>query len=213
MQPYFFPYIGYFDDVNFIKRGWINRNRILINGKPSYFTVQLNKASQNYLINEITINDNRSKLKKSVELSYKKAPQFNDVWPIIEFCMNVEIESVSELAMVSVKEVCRYLDIKTELEISSELYPETKGMDRAERLLAICKKNNADTYINSIGGESLYSKEVFKKQGVKLLFIQSEKINYSQNIPEFLSNLSIIDVLMWNSKSVVKDYLTKYQLI
>jgi len=225
MQPYFFPYIGYFhlinavdkfvfyDDVNFIKRGWINRNRILINGEAAYFTVQLKKASQNLLINEIKIADNRKKLKKTIELSYKKAPYFDDAWPVVEYCLNYKTELISELAMVSVTETCKYLDISTGFEVSSEKYGDSKGMDKAERLIYIARKNNSETYINSIGGMELYSKDFFKEKGVELKFIKSGDVIYRQNTVDFVPHLSVIDVMMWNDKETVKNLLNNYSLI
>lgn len=224
MQPYFFPYIGYFqlinkvdkfifyDDVNFIKNGWINRNRILINNAPNYITVQLKKASPFKLINQIQFTDNRPKLLKTVKQVYKKAPNFEDVWPIIEICLTFETHLISELSIKSVMEVCNYLNLSTKFEISSVHYPETKHFERTERILSICKNNRAKVYINAIGGMALYSKDIFEKHGINLYFIQTDEIEYNQLCPVFVPGLSIIDVLMFNSKEQVNSMLCRCEL-
>ncbi|MDD2305482.1 MAG: WbqC family protein [Prolixibacteraceae bacterium] len=225
MQPYFFPYLGYFqlirsvdkfifyDDVNFIKNGWINRNQIVINNTKKYFTVQLKGASPNKLINEIEFTDNRHKLKSSIQLAYKKAPFYNDVWPIIEDCLMFKTEHIGILAIYSVKKVIEYLDIDIKLEISSENYSDTKGMDKAERLRAICKRNNASTYINPIGGQELYNKEDFKKEKIDLFFLNTKFTTYKQFNNEFISGLSILDIVMFNSKEDIYKMLDNYELI
>lgn len=225
MQPYFFPYIGYFqmikavdtfvfyDDVNFIKNGWINRNRILINGQASYFTLQLKDASSFKLINEISFNDNRKKLLKSVVVSYSKAPYFREVFDLIERCLYIEALGVSTIAINSVIEVANYLNLHTTFEVSSEKYVETKGLDRAQRLIEICKINNANTYINAIGGATLYDKGFFKQYNIELSFINPKKIVYQQFKNDFVPWLSIIDVLMFNSTREVQIMLDNYELI
>jgi len=228
MQPYIFPYIGYFqmistvdkfvfyDDVNYIKGGWINRNRILINNLPQYFTIPLIKASPNRLINEIefdTSNKDYSKLTQKIQQTYRKAPYFKEVFPIIEDILNHKTTYISELAIYSVITICQYLDIDTKFFVSSKDFNESKGIDRADRLIDICKKENCDTYINAIGGQELYSKEYFSESGIKLFFIESEKITYKQFGDEFCPWLSIIDVLMFNEKEEIKQMLNKHKLI
>src|SRR5690554_3981859 len=146
MQPYFFPYIGYFqlikavdkfifyDDVNFIKNGWINRNRILVNKNANYLTVHLRDASPFKLINEIGLIDNRPKLSKTIAMAYKKAPYFDAVFPVIEACMNYDTDNISELAIKSILEVSKYLDLNTEFERSSIHYSQSKSKGRTERI-------------------------------------------------------------------------------
>lgn len=223
MQPYLFPYLGYFqlinavdvfifyDDVNFINRGWINRNRIVINNKANYFTVQLSNASQNKLIKNIEFLDNRKKILKTIELAYKKAPFFDRVFPIIEECLNYETNKISELAIFSIIKICEYMGMKREFVKSSEKFFQTKGLAKEERLIEICKLSGADTYINAIGGMQLYSKETFYEHGIKLLFLKSKPFEYKQLTKEFIPNLSIIDVLMFNNNF---DFmLNNYELI
>ena len=224
MQPYFFPYLGYFqliqavdtfvfyDDVNYIKNGWVNRNRILINGNANYFTVQLKGASPNKLINEIEFTDNRKKLLRTLEISYKKAPFFFNIHPIIEDVLNYETTYINELAIYSVKKICEYLDFSTNFKQSSISYPETQNFERFERLVAICKKENATTYINSWGGQKLYDKTSFKEKQIELFFIKNNLTPYPQFSNSFISSLSILDVLMFNSKETVKQRVENYTL-
>jgi hypothetical protein len=225
MQPYFFPYIGYFqlanavdrfvfyDDVNFIKNGWINRNKILINGQASYFGIQLQKASSNKLINEISFTDNRKKILKSVEISYGRAPFFQDVFELVSNSLSVETDRVSVIAMNTVKSVANYLNIDTQFELSSERYCETKYLKKEDRLIEICKSNSATTYINPIGGEELYRKSFFNKHNVKLFFIKTNQTPYKQFNHDFTAGLSILDVLMFNSIEEVNRMLNNYELL
>ena len=225
MQPYFFPYIGYFqlvnavdkfifyDDVNYIKNGWINRNRILINQAPSYLTLQLKGASPFKHINEIEISNNAEKLKKTIFLAYKKAPFFDEVFPLIETVLNVESNNLSDIAIQSIESISRFLDIDRAFERSGSAYAETLGLDREHRLYKLCKLNNAINYINPIGGAELYTKKAFADEGIDLSFLKSNPIQYKQFNHDFVPALSIIDVLMFNSKEQIKIYLEEYQLV
>tara|TARA_R110001583_G_scaffold8896_2_gene41977 strand:- start:26170 stop:26865 length:696 start_codon:yes stop_codon:yes gene_type:complete len=225
MQPYFFPYLGYmqlvnlvdkfvfYDDVNFIKRGWIARNRIISNTDSYlYFGVDLNHASQNKLINEISISGNSIKKLRTIKHIYSKAPFFDDVYPLIEACFMNPTSTISEMAANSVLLVSDYLGIKTVFEFSSKSYADSKNLCKAERLISICQKEKASTYINSIGGVELYSKDYFKQFGINLQFLDANKVTYNQFDNPFESNLSIIDVLMFNSIDRVKEYLNFFEL-
>ncbi len=225
MQPYFFPYIGYFqlvnavdkfvfyDDVHYINRGWINRNRVLVNGKPTYITVQLKEASQNKLINEIDFIDNRSKIAKTLRFSYKKAPFFGQVWPLIEAVLECKSETISELAAFSVIKTCEYLGINTNFEFSSQKYADTIALRKGDRLIEICKQNKATEYINPIGGTELYEKAEFAEHGINLHFLRSNPIQYRQFSEIFVPKLSIIDVLMFNSPDSIHKILSEYLLL
>ena len=228
MQPYLFPYIGYFqlinavdtfvfyDDVNFIKRGWINRNNILIDGKAHLFSIPLIKASQNKLINETFINYEtnwRSTFLETIRSNYSKAPYFKHVYELIEETINKEHQKISDLATDSIINCCNYLGFDKNFELSSEKYTSTKGLEKADRLIKISKLNQALEYINPSGGNELYSKEYFRKNDVKLSFIDNGIPEYSQSTNEFVGGLSIIDVLMFNSKEQVKKMLDLYKII
>jgi len=224
MQPYFFPYIGYFslikvvdlfvfyDDVNYIKRGWVNRNRILINSEAKYLTLNVKNGSQNKLINEIEFDDNRQKLLKTIELNYKKAPYFKQVWPLLETNLKLKTTSLADIAINSVRSVTNYLGMQTKFEISSVSYPETKGLERSERLIQICRKTHADTYINAIGGIDLYDKNDFLKNHINLQFLKPQLLQYKQYKETFIPGLSIIDVLMFNSIEEINKMLESYKL-
>jgi len=225
MQPYLFPYIGYFqlikavdkfifyDDVNFIKNGWINRNRILLNNRAHYITVELKDASPFKLINEIQFSDNRLKLQKTIVQAYRKAPYFQDVRSLITDCLSIDTRNICELAINSIKQTCEYLDINTEFEVSSMTYAETKVLDKEERIKEICRANNASHYINPIGGMEIYKKESFKEDGIKIDFIRTDNIEYEQDSAEFVPNLSIIDTMMFNSKEEMPRILNKFKLV
>jgi hypothetical protein len=227
MQPYIFPYIGYFqlintvdkfvfyDDVNFIKKGWINRNRVLANNESILFTIPVLKVSQNKLINEIELGwDEKWKKQffRTLEQNYKKAPYFEQTIDLIKTIFNQPQQTISDLAISSTKVVSNYLELKTVFELSSEKYAATKGMEKATRLINICQFNNATTYINPIGGKELYQKDTFKKQGIDLFFIENNLLTYPQFNNEFVSGLSIIDVLMFNDKAEVLKMLKNYTL-
>ncbi len=227
MQPYFFPYIGYFqlinavdkfvlyDDVNFIKNGWINRNRILSNIDFQYINMTLIKPSSNKIIRDIEINTNQAwekKILKQIEQSYSKAPYFKEVLPLIKTILNYDKSDLSNYLYESINIVKDYLDIDTEIEPTSSMY-DNKNIGRKERLIDICNREGADCYINLIGGMKLYKKEDFKEEGIELLFLEVQDVVYEQYTEDFISNLSIIDVMMFNSKQRVKDLLNQYSLI
>ena len=229
MQPYIFPYIGYFqlidavdifvfyDDVNFMKRGWINRNRLLVNGKENLFSIALSKASQNKLINEIKLSENSksfNQLLNTLNHNYKKAPYFEIVYSLIEKVIgNKTNNTISSLAIDSIKTISDYLSLNVDFKISSMHFSETKGMDKADRLIKITHLNNSSDYINAEGGIEIYDKVYFKSKGVNLHFIKNEIIPYTQFKNKPVLGLSIIDVLMFNSKEETLNLIKKYKLI
>lgn len=228
MQPYIFPYVGYFqlikavdffifyDDVHFIKRGWINRNQLLINDKANLFSVPLKKPSQNKLINEIKLGLDQQWLKQfysTVEFSYKKAPFYKEIFPLIQSVFEENHTTISDLAIDSVKKIANYLEVSTHFELSSEKYPQTKGMKKANRLIEICSIKKTKNYINPYGGIDLYDKNYFKKHNINLYFIKNFISTYQQFTDDFVGGLSIIDVLMFNHKQDVKEMLNEFKLI
>lgn len=227
MQPYFLPYIGYwqlinavdkyviYDDVNFINRGWINRNRILLNGKDKMITLSLREASQNKLIKEIELANNEKekiKLLKTISQSYRKAPFYNLVYPLIEEILNFKELNLGKFLENSIKKIAEYLEINTTILISSEIEKDNmlKGKDK---ILDICKRLGATKYYNAIGGQELYSYEEFKKNGIELNFLKTNEISYIQYKNSFIPNLSILDVMMFNSKDEIKNILENYILL
>ncbi|WEK69119.1 MAG: WbqC family protein [Candidatus Chryseobacterium colombiense] len=229
MQPYIFPYIGYFqlinsvdnfifyDDVHYIKKGWINRNQILVNNKAQYFTIPVIKASQNKLINEINI-DKSSKdydnILITIKNNYKKAPFYDSVIPIIEdLLQNRNIVTISDLAIQSILKVLEYLEINKKIFISSQDFSESKGIDKADRLIRITKESDAQDYINAIGGTEIYNKDYFNEHKINLLFLKPNNIPYKQFNNKYLPWLSIIDILMFNPPKDILKMLDQYELI
>lgn len=226
MQPYVFPYIGYFqlmqsvdtfvvyDDVNFIKKGWINRNTILVNGKAYLFSIPLLDASQNKRINEIDIAENNWNidLLKTIELSYKKAPYFARVFPLINEILMHKERNLAKFIAFSLRSICSYLQICTKIVISSEIEKDNL-LKAQDKIIEICKKTRTQNYINASGGKELYDVESFEKENLSLHFIKSKPIIYSQFKNEFIPWLSIIDVMMFNSIAEIGDMLQQTEWI
>ncbi len=194
MQPYFLPYIGYmqlmdtvdkfvlYDDVAFINRGWINRNRLLVNGQEYMFTIPLKDASQNKRICEIELTNDpkwRGKLLRTIDQSYRKAPFYGAVFPLTEKMVNFAPETIADYIRHSFTELNPYLGITTEIVPSSTVYQNT-DLKAQERILDICHQEQADHYINPIGGQELYSKTRFAETGIRLSFMQSRAVPYPQ---------------------------------
>ncbi|MBP1629387.1 MAG: hypothetical protein H6Q15_280 [Bacteroidetes bacterium] len=217
------PYIGYFqlmkvvdkyviyDDVNYIKGGWINRNNILINSEKRLFTIALDGASPNKKINEILIKDDFTKFLRSLELSYHKAPYFEQGISLMRDILKFEDKNLSLFIGNSFRAISNYLDFNTEFLYSSKI--EKDNELRAEKkVISICKSLGASEYYNAIGGKELYSKENFETNGLKLHFLKTNQIEYKQFGNVFVPNLSIIDILMFNSKAEINQFLDNYTL-
>jgi hypothetical protein len=228
MQPYLFPYIGYFqlinmadkfvihDDVQYIKGGWINRNRILLNREAYLFTLSIKNDSAFLNINQRFFTENfdkeRKKILNIVELSYRKAPYYSNVKKLLDCIFYLDKMNISQMIIHSLKIICDYLDINTQFYISSELTKDNT-LKGEQRVININKCLEADHYINSIGGEKLYSRDVFEKNDIKLSFLQPRFAEYSQFDNQFVPWLSIIDVLMFNNKEEVQEILSQYDLM
>lgn len=227
MQPYIFPYIGYFqlinavdkfvfyNDVSFMKKGWIHRNRILLNGKDFLFTIPCAEISQNRRICDTRIVFNakeKNKLLMTIEQAYRRAPFFETSYELIEKILFKNFTCIDELAMESIKEVSRFLDLKTHFVESKDRYA-NEELKKGDRLIDICLRENIDSYINALGGQEIYTKEYFKERGVNLQFIKTGLVTYSQFDNEFVPWLSIIDVLMFNEREKISTYLLNFELV
>lgn len=229
MQPYLFPYLGYFqlvnavdkfiffDDVNYINKGWINRNQILQGNDILKFTVPLLKASQNKLINEIEIADFskwRKSFLKSIEINYNRAPQFTELFSKLQLFLKTDFVKISDLAESSVRFVANLLEFDTVFDQSLAINYKTAGnMNGAQKILAICEILGANEYLNPKNGAALYDREVFSKKNISIDFLNMEKLNYQQfQNKSFVPDLSILDVLMFNSISETKELVLKYFL-
>lgn len=226
MQPYFFPYIGYyqlvyavdtfvmFDDVNFIKRGWIHRNNFLIGGEAKLVSIPLKDASQNRLVCEVKVDDGqqwRGKMLKTIELAYKRAPHFSSVFPIVEAVIRSGEKKIGSLAAMSIKAVAEYLGMKTSFVPSSNAYGE-QDMSAEQRILHICKCASASDYINPIGGQGLYTRTTFEANNLRLHFLEAKPVSYAQYNGHFVPWLSMIDVLMFNTQEQTLHLLSQYAL-
>ncbi|WP_299064591.1 WbqC family protein [uncultured Polaribacter sp.] len=241
MQPYFFPYIGYFqliesvdtfilyENVSFNKKSWITRNRILDKGKgsPFFINVPVNGKSSKKLIKEIEINgDNnwKEKLLNLIFFNYKKANYFSDIYPPLEDIINSPEINLHLFNSNCIIKICKLLDIRTNI-----LYDNSKNQDveeelvnqnninkediKSQRIIKFCKKFNSKTYINPIGGTELYDKEYFKKNGLELLFVNTKDYSYEQFNHSFNEHLSIIDILMHTGIEQTKQTVKEYNLI
>jgi hypothetical protein len=225
MQPYFFPYIGYFqlinavdefvvyDNIKFTKKGWINRNRILVNGKDSYISLPLKKDSDHLDVRDRYLADSwsfeKDKMLNRIIESYRKAPYFDSVYPIIEKSILFEEHNLFGFILNSLNLVSEYLGIQTPLLVSSTI-PVDHGLKAEKKVVAICKARKADMYLNPIGGVQLYSKVDFRNEGLDLCFLKTTSFIYKQSDNEFVPFLSIIDVMMFNSKEEIMEYLTSF---
>ena len=249
MQPYFFPYIGYFQliaavdkfilysHVNYIKKGWINRNRLLrVHEAPFYITVPLMNASSFDPIYTIRICNSsqwKRKMLRDIYFNYRRSPYFEQVMLMVENLFCTEVEYLSEFNVLTIGDICSFLDIQTSL-ITDRPYfsgleeslqapdsvlninfrTERQLIDqKAIRIIRICELEGAESYINPIGGQALYNRQVFLQNGVELSFVQTGPYIYQQNARQFFQHLSIIDVLMNCGKEGTKQLLEKYTLI
>lgn len=230
MQPYFFPYVGHFalinqtdkwivfDEVQYIERGWMNRNRIIHPTKPeaTYINVPLEKHTQKTIIKDILINENedfKDKIKAQLTASYKKrAPYFKETMKVVEDVFNFQGRSLTKLNTHGLQVVCAYLGITFDYQIFSEMELDMDEVnDAGDWALNISKAMNADIYINPISGKALFSECKFKEAGIKLEFLEPILSEYSQKKSCFLSGLSIIDVMMFNSIDEIKIMLDNFK--
>lgn len=227
MQPYFFPYIGYwqlmnyvdqyviYDDVNFIKGGWINRNRILNHGKVQFFNLTMKGASPNKRINQIEIETDERIIRKNlrmIENCYGKAPYYKQTYELIRDMMFYKDSNLAGFLANSIMRMAEYLNMNTKFILSSRM-EKNNDLRGQDKVIHICRLLGADEYDNASGGRELYDYDSFEKQGICLKFIETGDISYQQFGGEFVPNLSMIDVLMFNSREKVKEYLRKFDLI
>lgn len=227
MQPYFCPYIGYFqlinsvgifvigDNMQYTKRGWFNRNKILNNGKEFSFAIPIKNEGGFKNVNLINMAENsqaeRVKTLKRINNFYGKAPYYSQNYPIIRKIFLHDSDNLFDFINYSIRFISTYLNINTQFILASSLDIDLEKRAN-ERILEICKYLNTDTYINPFGGKELYNKKEFASKGIELKFIKSRYIEYPQFNHEFVPWLSIIDVLMFNSIEQIRNYLNKYDL-
>ena len=226
MQPYFFPYLGYwqlistvdryvvYDDVTYIKGGWINRNNILINGKASLITLPLDNSSSFKKINEIEITKDKKpveKLIRSIGMAYAKAPYRDEVMPLIEDLL-LRNTNIARLNYESILKIKEYLGFDTEIILSSSM-AKNDALKGQDKVIHINKLLGATRYINAIGGMELYNRQDFEAEGLELKFLQMRNISYKQLKNDFVPYLSIIDVLMFNGADGTNEFLKEFTLV
>lgn len=225
MQPYFCTYIGYFqlinsvdkfiigDTLQYTRRGWFNRNKILNNGKEFLFTIPIKNEGNYRNVHQINMATNShevvTKMLTRIKYFSGKAPYFSDNYLITRNIFLKDSSNLFEFINFSIREIAIYLNINTQFILASSLDidPEKRGY---ERIIEICNHLNADIYINPLGGKMLYNKNMFAKAGIELKFIKSKYIEYLQFNHEFIPWLSIIDILMFNSIDQIRNYLNEY---
>lgn len=224
MQPYLFPYIGYFqllssvdaiviyDDVSYIKGGWINRNYILGRDGRQLFTLQVENASSNRLINEVRVGSNKNKLLKTFHQNYSNAAQYNIVYSLLEKIFLVDEINLAKFIERSLLIICEYLELFPKWYISSEL-EKNNSLQGQKKVLSICKLLGAKQYINLPGGRTLYNEHDFEKEDIKLSIIEPTDVVYHQFNNQFISNLSIIDVMMFNDRRQLSRLLREYKIV
>lgn len=227
MQPYFFPYIGYFqlieavdvfivyDNIKYTKKGWINRNRMLQNGKDVMFSLPL-KSDSDYLDvceRELAADFNRDKLLNKFKRAYQGAPYFAQTFPLVEQIVRYDDANLFRFLHHSLARTCEHLAITTEILISSDIAID-HDLKNQDKVLALCEAVGSTTYVNAIGGMDLYSREAFREKGIELKFIRSKPFEYPQFDDAYVPWLSMIDVMMFNSLDTIRNCIsTNYELI
>lgn len=227
MQPYFLPYIGYFqliaavdrfivyDNIKYTKKGWINRNRMLQNGADVMFSLPL-KSDSDYLDiaqRELAPDFTGDKLLAQIANNYRRAPEFAATYALMERIVRHPARNLFDYLQHALAECCAHLGIRTEIVVSSTL-PADHTLKAQQRVLAICKSVGATTYINAIGGLELYSRDDFREQGIDLQFLRAQALHYQQGSAPFVPWLSILDVMMFNPRELVSAHIASgYELV
>jgi len=227
MQPYFFPYAGYFqliaavdlfivyDNIKYTKKGWINRNRMLRNGEAVTFSLPLQGDSDHLNVCErrLAVTFSRDKLLNQLRAAYFRAPYFAMTFPLVEQILRYDDFNLFRFLHHSIVKTCEHMGIATEIKASSAISID-HGLSNQDKVLALCDAVGASTYVNAIGGADLYSRDTFREKGIDLRFIQSKPLEYRQLGDPFVPWLSIIDVMMFNPLDTIQSYFsTRYELI
>jgi hypothetical protein len=225
-QPYFLPYIGYwqlmamadrfviYDNIEYTKKGWINRNRFLQGGEAAYFTVPLKKGSDYLTVAERQLADDfdREKLLRTLAASYRRAPQFDAVFPVIERIVRAPLGNLFDYVHNSLVEIARLLEIATPMVVSSTIAID-HSLRSEHKVIALCQALGADRYVNPVGGRELYTPAAFAAASIQLDFVTPRPIVYPQFGEPFVSSLSILDVLMFNPLPAVRAMLSEVDVV
>jgi hypothetical protein len=227
MQPYAFPYLGYFqlinavdlfvlyDDAAFIKQGWINRNVLGARHGPQRFTLPVCRPRLGQPISEITLyrpEASKRRLLATIESLYRRAPYYQRARPVLEAAIGAAEENLALYIKHGLEVLNTYLGIKTGLVRSSERHAGLRAKGEA-RVIEICRAEGAGTYINAEGGRGLYDEAAFQRHGIELRFLMHEPRPYPQNRREFMPRLSVIDAMMFNGPDEIAGLLAGYRLV
>ena len=223
MQPYFLPYIGYFqllaaadafvlyDNIQYTKKGWINRNRMLRNGADVMFTLPLASASDTLDVvqRELAADFAPDDLLRSWQGAYAKAPYYAETWPLLQRIMGCAERNLFHFLHHAIREVAAHLSITTPITISSHV-PIDHGLRGEEKVLALCEAMGATRYINGVGGMALYDRGRFAQRGIGLEFLRPKPLEYAQFGAPFVPWLSILDVLMFNGREATQALVQQH---
>lgn len=228
MQPYFLPYLGYwqlmncvdkfviYDDIQFTKKGWIHRNRFLKDGRDQLFTIPLKNGSDYLDVVDREISENwlkeRDALRRRFENAYKKSPYFLEIFELLNSILDAPSNNLFDFLYQSILKIKFVLEIDTEILVSSTI-GNTKDLKGQDRVIEICRLLSASEYVNPIGGIQLYQNEKFRSAGLSLKFHRICHMPYAQFKNEFIPNLSIVDVLMFNGIVETKALLSRFELL
>jgi hypothetical protein len=228
MQPYIFPYPGYFhliqacdtfvfyDDVNYIKQGWINRNRLQLGDKEFVFTIPLDHSGSFKRICDTTIHPVLfaawyRKFLLSLEQSYKKAPFYPHMLNLVRSTFDADCNYISDICRKSIQLSAEYLGVsKNWIESSRQFHND--HLSGVDRVLDICRLTGATQYVNAPGGKALYDKQVFQHADLQLSFIRSVLPAYTHNGKPALPGLSILDLIAWLEPDEIRQFLLQYSL-
>ncbi len=230
MQPYFFPYIGYyslikntdkfiiFDTVQFIRHGWIERNRIL---KPKegwqYIQAPLIKHRRETIINEIEIRNTepwREKIIAQLQHYKKNAPYFSECMDVVNSCLSLQTDSIVKLNEHILRLTCQYLNLDFNCEIFSEMDIQIDHVKEADEwALNISKFVGANEYINTPGGKDFFDREKYLQKKIELTFLGNNVMQYKQRRPIFEPGLSIIDLMMFNDVATINTMIDDTRII
>ncbi|CAO4149444.1 WbqC family protein [Methylorubrum thiocyanatum] len=227
MQPYLFPYIGYFqliaavdqfviyDTVKYTKKGWINRNRFLRDGAPVTFTLPLEKDSDQLDIRErrVAAGFEPDRLCAQIAQAYRHAPHRHETMPLVEEVLSYASADLFDHLRHGLLRTCAHLGIATPIRTASAIEGAT-DLRRQDRVIDLCERLGAATYVNPIGGTTLYDRAAFAQRGIALRFLRARPLVYPQGPHPFVPWLSILDVLMFNPRTALKAVLAEgYDLI
>ena len=227
MQPYFFPYVGYlqligavdlfivYDNIKYTKKGWINRNRMLQSGKDVMFSLPLRSDSDSLDVRDrsLAADFNRDKFLNQLRGAYSRAPNFAQVFPMVERAVRHEDTNLFAYLHHALIRTCQHLGLTTPMRVSSTVEID-HGLKNQDKVIALAMAVGATTYVNAIGGLGLYDRDAFQAKGLELQFIRSRPFEYRQFGDPFVPWMSIIDLLMFNPLGTVRDCVSNhYQLI